>query len=87
MPTTDHGLMIKIYESVYLQILVWYIQPYNYPDKKVSQEEDINLPKVPLGHICTAIEKCPPRREKEAPEDESGLDALLKKMLATQMLC
>ena len=38
------------------------------------------MPKVPLGHICTAPEKCPlrrekvPRREEEAPEDESGID-------------
>ena len=47
----------------------------------------MNLPKVPLSHICTAPEKCPSRREKEAPEDESGLDDLLKKMSATQMLC
>ena len=30
--------------------------------------------KVPLIHIRTAPEKCPPRRENEAPEDESGLD-------------
>ena len=29
---------------------------------------------MPLIHICTAPEKCPPRREKEAPEDESGID-------------
>ena len=42
--------------------------------KKVFQEEDINLPKVPLTHIFTAPEKCPPKREKEAPEDESGID-------------
>ena len=38
------------------------------------------MPKVPLIHICTAPEKCSPRREKvprrdkEAPEDEIGLD-------------
>ena len=32
------------------------------------------MPKVPLNHICIAAEKCPSRREKEAPEDESGLD-------------
>ena len=43
-------------------------------DKKFCKYDDINLPKVPLSHICTAPEKCPPRREKEAPEDESGLD-------------
>ena len=29
---------------------------------------------MPLSHICTAPEKCPPRIEKEAPEDESGHD-------------
>ena len=32
------------------------------------------MPKVPLSHICTAPEKCVLRREKEAPEDESGHD-------------
>ena len=42
-------------------------------DQKVFQEEDINLPKVPLCHICTAPKKCPPSREKEALEDESGI--------------
>ena len=42
----------------------------SYP--KVFKQEDINLEKVPLIHICTAPEKCPPRREKEDPEDESG---------------
>ena len=36
--------------------------------------EDINLPKVPLSHICTVPEKFPSRGEKEAPEDESGID-------------
>ena len=30
--------------------------------------------KVPLNHICTALEKCPPRREKEVAEYENGLD-------------
>ena len=30
------------------------------------------MPKVPLSHICAAPEKFPPRREKEATEDESG---------------
>ena len=35
---------------------------------------DINLPRVPLSHIFTAPEKYPPRREKEALEDESGFD-------------
>ena len=64
----------KNYESVDLQKLVWCIQPYNYPDQKFFQEEDINLPKVPLSHIFTALEKCPLRREKEALEDESGHD-------------
>ena len=29
---------------------------------------------MPLSHIYIALEKCPPRREKEAPEDESGLE-------------
>ena len=29
---------------------------------------------MPLSHICTTPEKCPSRREKEALEDESGLD-------------
>ena len=29
---------------------------------------------MPLSHIFTAPEKCLPRREKEAPEDESGLN-------------
>ena len=29
---------------------------------------------MPLSRIFTALEKFPPRREKEAPEDESGLD-------------
>ena len=46
------------------------------PDKKVFQEEDINLPKVPLSHSFTAPKKCPPRREKEATEDESGFSGL-----------
>ena len=32
---------------------------------------------MPLSHICIAPEKFPPRREKEAPEDESGLDGFL----------
>ena len=41
---------------------------------------------MPLSHIILAPEKCPLRREKQAPEDESGLDALLKKTPATQML-
>ena len=45
------------------------------------------MPKVPLNHICTTLEKCLPRREKEAREDESGLDALVKKIPATQILC
>ena len=55
---------------------MWCIQPYNYPDQNVFQEEDINLPKVPLGHIFTAPEKCSPRKEKEATEDESGFSVL-----------
>ena len=29
---------------------------------------------MPLNHICTVPEKFSSRREKEAPEDESGLD-------------
>ena len=41
---------------------------------KVYEEEDFNLPKVHLSHICTAPEKCSPRREREALEDESDLD-------------
>ena len=57
-----------------LYSVVWCIQPYHYPGQKAFQEEDINLPKVPLSHICTGLEQFPPRREKEAPEDESGLD-------------
>ena len=32
------------------------------------------MPKVPLSHISTALEKFLPRRGKEAPEDESGFD-------------
>ena len=34
------------------------------------------MPKVPLSHICTALEKCLARREKEALEDESGFSGL-----------
>ena len=32
------------------------------------------MPKVPLSHIFSALEKFLSRREKEAPENESGLD-------------
>ena len=32
------------------------------------------MSKVPLIHIRTAPKKCSSRREKEAPEDESGHD-------------
>ena len=59
---------------MYIYSVVWCIQPYHDPDQKVFQQEDINLPNVPLIHICTPPEKCSSRREKEAPEDETSLD-------------
>ena len=59
---------------VYISRDLYGASNHNQPGQKVFQEEDINLPKVPLDHICTALEKCPPRREKEASEYESGLD-------------
>ena len=44
--------------------------------KKYFRKKISTVPKVPLSHIFTAPEKCPPRREKEATEDESGFCGL-----------
>ena len=68
--------VLNNFESMDLYNLVWCIQPWSHIGQIFSEEEYINLPKVHLRLICTTPVKCPPRKEKEGPEDEIGLDGI-----------
>ena len=54
-----------MFESLELYIVVCIIHPFHQIDQRVSEEEDINFPKVPPNHICTTPVKCPPKENEE----------------------
>ena len=55
----------SMFESLELYIIVFIIQPCHHIDQRVSEEEDINFPKVPPSHICTTPTKCLPKANEE----------------------
>ena len=61
-----------MFESLELYIVVCIIQPCHHIDQRVSEEEDINFPKVPPSHICTTLVKCPPKAIEEEFEGETS---------------
>ena len=50
---------------------------HGFISQRVSEEEDINLPKVPLTFICTIPVKCLPRLDDEVTGDKIGMVELV----------
>ena len=61
-----------MFESLELYIVVCIIQSCHQIDQRVSEEEDINFPKVPPSHICTTPVNCPPKANEGEFEGETS---------------
>ena len=59
-------------ENLELYILLCIIEPCHQIDQRVSEEENINFPKVPPSHICTTPVKCTPKENEEEFEGETS---------------